>query len=990
MDVPDDAFTQLSVGSWVVVHDLLATPSLNGAHGVVDEFQAEKGRYVVEFANGSRKLIHGKNLKPSQEFESKKSDPLKTGESGDLAKISGLTNATALNGRVCRVQAPKGADRYDVKLPDGTVKAIKGSNLSVLPSPGTAVTSSNLVEGAMVQRGPSWIWEDQDGGKHCLGRVLHFNTETGWATVQWSNGMRNCYRIGMNSKNDLEHADPFKHEESYLEALKKGKEAIKRCHLQRSFAYPCGVKHSHVDFFDIRDEVCEAFGGHKHGQRVQAGGMQAVMIGVALLDDDLDLFSPFYHVDGRDGASVFADQELFKKLTVIGRQKVREAKPGRVFADNRELLEIAKEVTPTFQYVMAPNSLMHGQLERYDIRDEICLRVGGFKHGQVVKEGDTKSVVIGVRLVNGVPTLFFHVDGQPGAGRFTDLEKKNFTVVGSRAVEEAPDDFFQTPAPSAELRDLATTLQCTFGYPCGTRLPHFAKFDIRDHVCEAVGGFRHGQKVRDHRGNCAVVAGVRLHDDVPTLFFHLDGSPGAGKYARYHLVRHKFNVIGSAALQEVSASDPLFRHAGKSEKNFMKKMMDEFLSAFASHAGQSTREFDPDFEYDYTFRYLQKSLDPAYFDIRDEVCEGVGGFKHGDVVYLVGMDRQAVVIGVRPDRRGTPHLWMHVEGAPGAGIFQEQDFIRRTCSVVGRQEVKEFEDPEPRAFSSEFVQGIQPTFRYPQGVKGRTKLEFFDVRDEVCLHVSGCRHGEKVKFGEVKAVAIGVKLEGIVPTMFFHVLKPVAAPGAGVFENLDLMRPHIKSLGIDTVEEVTEERFRQGWAPPKPCRASSSASSSESDSESDASSQKSESSFQDPIRHRAQVHSEEEMLGDAVLLRLSSCSAAIKQVLLNSAELAECRRDVVDANCEVTPEWANGAVLLAPLTEEKASEAQLQLRPYHVVAFKGDEGRVKAALSTLPCRQRPRIRERSDLGCSAAADVPDQEQDLEEVDSEAESVAQDL
>ena len=41
--------------------------SAAGARGVVDEFQAEKGRYVVEFANGSRKLIHGKNLKPSQD-----------------------------------------------------------------------------------------------------------------------------------------------------------------------------------------------------------------------------------------------------------------------------------------------------------------------------------------------------------------------------------------------------------------------------------------------------------------------------------------------------------------------------------------------------------------------------------------------------------------------------------------------------------------------------------------------------------------------------------------------------------------------------------------------------------------------------------------------------------------------------------------------------------------------------------------------------------
>ena len=598
----------------------------------------------------------------------------------------------------------------------------------------------------------------QDGGKRCLGRVLQFNTETGWATVQWSNGMRNCYRIGVNRKNDLEHADPFKHEASYLEALKKGKEAIKKCHLQRSFAYPCGVKDSHVEFFDIRDEVCQALGGHKHGQRVQVEGMQAVMIGVAPRDDDIDLLLAFYHVDGADGAGIFDDQELFKKVKVIGRQKVREAQPRHVFADNRELLEIATEVTPTFQYVMAPNSLEHGRLERYDVRDEICVRVGGFAHGQIVKEGSTKSVVIGVRLVNGVPTLFFHVDGQPGAGRFSDLEKKNFTVVGpsgvarvekrrslkkshtcctcftrdpcdlsfaaevgSRTVKEAPDDFFQPPAPSAELRDLATRLQCTFSYPCGPDFPKPAEFDIRDHVCEAVGGFRHGQRVQDHNGKGSVVVGVKLSDDMPSLFFHVDGKLGAGLYKRYHLVRRKFKVIGSAAVQHVPASDPMFHRAKGAGRGGLKKMLHKFLSSLASHSGPPTREFDPDFEYDYTFRYLQKSLDVSYFDIRDEVCEGVGGFKHGDVVDLPGMDQQAVVIGVRPDHRGMPHLWMHVEGAPGAGIFEEQDFIRLAGSVVGRQEVKEFEDPEPRAFSSEFLQGIQPTFRYPQGVSGRTK-----------------------------------------------------------------------------------------------------------------------------------------------------------------------------------------------------------------------------------------------------------------------------
>ncbi|CAE7701834.1 MIB2 [Symbiodinium sp. CCMP2592] len=918
MDDSDEAFTQLSVGSRVVVQDLVATPSLNGAHGVVDEFQAENERYVVEFANGSRKLIHRKNLKSSQELEStKKMDPLKT---GDLAKITGPTNAAALNGRVCRLQAPRGADRYEVKLPDGAVKAVKGSNLTVLPSLGTIVTASNVFEGAMVQRGPSWIWQDQDGGKHCLGRVLHFNAETSWATVRWCSGTTNCYRIGVNSKNDLEHADSFANEASYLEAVKKGTDAIRRYHLQRSFAYPCGVKSSHVDFFDIRDEVCQAFSGHKHGQRVRVGGVEAVMIGVADAGDDLDCLVPYYHADGKDGASFFANPEACKRAQVVGRQKVMQAEPRRVVADNHELLEVAKEVTPSFQYVMAPRSLLHGRMERYDIRDEICLRVGGFKHGQVVKEGCQHSVVIGVGLEDGVPKLFFHVDGQPGAGKFCDLQKKSFVVVGSRTVAEAPDDFLEQPG-LAELRVLAATLQCTFGYPCGPMLPRFAEFDIRDHVCEAVGGFRHGQKVRDHEGGCAVVVGVRLEDDVPCLFFHLDGTVGAGEYKEYHLVRHKFEVIGSAALQQVPASDPLFQLGSKSTESLLhSKMAKEAFSAI-----NSLPVYACDFQYDPTFCYPLKSLEAAYFDVRDEVCEMVGGFKHGDIVNLVGLDifgldglnHTVVVIGVHPDSRGKPNLWLQMEGQPGAGIFQEpqQSLIRVTGVVVGRQEVKELTDPEPR---------VGQTFRYPERLSGWTKNAFFDVRDEVYLQLNDFGHGERKKVGFAAALQNGLKLELMATTMYMKSLW----------------------IGIETVVQVggwCAGKFRQ--------RRQASSSSYECC--------RPRGSSATPATET--LPNENETCGDAVLLHLSRCGGPVKEALLSSPELAECLQRVVDAGCEVTPEWANGAVLLAPLTEEEATDAGLKLYPHHVVAFESDTDRVQATLRALPCKVRPSIKRCSKL-----------------------------
>ena len=91
-------------------------------------------------------------------------------------------------------------------------------------------------------------------------------------------------------------------------------------------------------------------------------------------------------------------------------------------------------MSPTLQYLNAANSYKAAKLERFDIRDSICLKVGGFKHGQVVTHpGMTTTtklgVVIGVRLIDDVPKLFFHWDGKPGAGTFASLDALQLQVV---------------------------------------------------------------------------------------------------------------------------------------------------------------------------------------------------------------------------------------------------------------------------------------------------------------------------------------------------------------------------------------------------------------------------------------------------------------------------------------------------------------------------------------------------------------------------------
>ena len=51
---------------------------------------------------------------------------------------------SGLNGQVCKVKGPKDADRFDVQLVDGSIKAVKTDNLRVLAEPGSLVVPLNV------------------------------------------------------------------------------------------------------------------------------------------------------------------------------------------------------------------------------------------------------------------------------------------------------------------------------------------------------------------------------------------------------------------------------------------------------------------------------------------------------------------------------------------------------------------------------------------------------------------------------------------------------------------------------------------------------------------------------------------------------------------------------------------------------------------------------------------------------------------------------
>ncbi|XP_062449164.1 E3 ubiquitin-protein ligase MIB2 isoform X1 [Rhea pennata] len=72
----------------------------------------------------------------------------------------------------------------------------------------TRITLKGTFQGAKVVRGPDWEWGNQDGGEGKTGRVVDirgWDIETGRsvASVTWSDGTTNVYRVGHKGKVDL-------------------------------------------------------------------------------------------------------------------------------------------------------------------------------------------------------------------------------------------------------------------------------------------------------------------------------------------------------------------------------------------------------------------------------------------------------------------------------------------------------------------------------------------------------------------------------------------------------------------------------------------------------------------------------------------------------------------------------------------------------------------------------------------------------------------
>lgn len=98
---------------------------------------------------------------------------------------------------------------------------------------------------------------------------------------------------------------------------------------------------------------------------------------------------------------------------------------------------------------------------------------------------------------------------------------------------------------------------------------------------------------------------------------------------------------------------------------------------------------------------------------------------------------------------------------------------------------------------------------------------------------------------------------------------------------------------------------------------------------------------------------------DIVLFKLTRCSAAIQQVLLNATCLDGFRKRVESAGCEVQPQWSSSALLFVPCMSLADLEADLEctrLQPYNILACRRDRVLIKTALAEVPHKFRPRLK----------------------------------
>ena len=161
------------------------------------------------------------------------------------------------------------------------------------------------------------------------------------------------------------------------------------------FPYSIGDNKDLVPF-DIRSGACEQF-GYQHGDVVLTEeGVVSTVIGV-------HAGRLWFHMEGAEGAGLWQTETLKK----VGWVKVEAGRP-------RQAPSLASRwLTLDFAFTLGLDSST-AKVEYFDTRNQLCMKVGGFTHGQLIKlDGfHQKAVTIGVRPdEDGRVFLWFHLKG---------------------------------------------------------------------------------------------------------------------------------------------------------------------------------------------------------------------------------------------------------------------------------------------------------------------------------------------------------------------------------------------------------------------------------------------------------------------------------------------------------------------------------------------------------------------------------------------------
>ena len=290
---------------------------------------------------------------------------------------------------------------------------------------------------------------------------------------------------------------------------------------------------------------------------------------------------------------------------------------------------------------------------KFDIRKEAMEKVAAFQHGDTVEHqteaGAVRSVCIGVKYDpdDRQVKMWFHSDGKDGAGLYHGIDlERDLTIVARNRVGEARRDELEAASDGEIEHDdrewVRQNLQPSLTYKSlagqtlrvDTSAAKIAKFKVK---------FKSGDVIQDavdhERMTCIGVA-VNPSRACAELWFHVQGAPGAGVSRGLHKSLSRYTVISNHPVQQ-----------GEIEETPAEKMA-AVLEALNGNL-------------ECTFHFPTGSIGhDAKYDVRQDVVKKVTGWVPGTVLSVDGhADMKLTLVGIRPDDKGAPAVWWHIEDA---------------------------------------------------------------------------------------------------------------------------------------------------------------------------------------------------------------------------------------------------------------------------------------------------------------------------------------